>query len=417
MDSETQQTQDTAEAAQPAAQSGPPDARASGARLKKRHIAARVLLVLLFAIGVYFSLLPMGRANVRAALLLPALITQQEPPPLKALGPPVRHTQMTLPATIGTTYLDIYAPDAPAPLIPGEREGVLMIPGVGDNRNVEQLVNLSQSLARTGVVVMNFTTTTLLDYDLDPSDSDALVRAFQTLQHLPGVGPERVGIVGFSAGGALAVLAAADPRIRDNIAFITLFGGYFDTTSLLQDFGRRAITVDGKSQPWIPQLVPVQVLANVMAGTLPLNEGNILTNAFANSITPDISDNQLSQLSPPALAAFHLLAGDQPENVDANIAALSPGMRELLTSLAPSAFVAKVKTPIYLLHDRNDEFVPFTQSRDFAAALTKLNHPHEFAEFGIFAHVEVRTGLSITQLLGDAGALFRVVSLLLLPAS
>ena len=52
--------------------------------------------------------------------------------------------------------------------------------------------------------------------------------------------PDRVGILGISAGGSLAVIAAADPRIQHRVGFITLFGGYYDATTLLRDFGRRA---------------------------------------------------------------------------------------------------------------------------------------------------------------------------------
>ena len=89
--------------------------------------------------------------------------------------------------------------------------------------------------------------------------------------------------------------------------------------------------------------------------------------AFASG-APPLSMSDLAQLSPPAVAAYHLLEGDEPGQVDANIAALSPQMHALFGALSPSAILGQIKTPVYLLHDRNDQFVPFTQSRDFAAA-------------------------------------------------
>ena len=378
--------------------------------------AARVALGLLFVVGVYFSLAPSGRANVRAALILPALLGARDVGPLTAIGAPIRHTQMTLFNEAGAIYLDIYAPTSPPPPIPGSRQGVLLIPGVGDNRTDAQLVNLSEAMAREGLVAVDMTTTTLIDYVLSPLDGDSVVRAVQAVQRLPGVGKDRVGIVGFSAAGALACLAAIDPRIRGSLAFITLFGGFFDATTLLRDFGRRAIEVDGKLQAWSPNIVPLQVLANTFAGTLPAGEGAILMNAFASG-APPLSASDLAQLSPPAVAAYHLLEGDEPGQVDANIAALSPQMHTLFGALSPSAIVGEIATPVYLLHDRNDQFVPFTQSRDFAAALTRLGGPHEYAEFGIFQHVEVKSGQGGGQLLHDGLSLFQVLSLLLQPAS
>src|SRR5271166_4483538 len=59
-------------------------------------LLARGLLALLFVSGLFFSVVPLGRAAARSALLLPALITQSEPPPLVLVGDPVRHTESTL---------------------------------------------------------------------------------------------------------------------------------------------------------------------------------------------------------------------------------------------------------------------------------------------------------------------------------
>jgi hypothetical protein len=384
--------------------------------LKLRNRASRVVLVLLFVIGFFLSVVPLGRAITRGALLLPEVVTASEPGPLKLLNEPVQHTQTTVPSLGGTVYLDVYAPTTPAPPIPGAREGLLIIPGVGDNRREPQLINLSESLASAGMVVMNMTTPALLSYDLSRQDSDAVVQAFKALARWPGIGANRIGIFGISAGDALACFAAADPRIRDQVAFITLFGGYFNATSLLRDVGKRALTVDGRIQPWHPQDVPLQVLANVIADGLSPYDGSLLTKSFGPRWKPLTSD-QLAQLSPEGAAAYHLLAGDEPDQVDTNLAAFSPQLHSLLNGLSPSQVIDKIHTTIYLLHDRNDQFVPFTESRDFAAALTRIHHPHEFAEFGIFQHVEVREGLGAGQLLGDASSLFRILSELLLVGS
>jgi hypothetical protein len=390
------------------------DDPAKKTKLKFRHILARVVLVLLFIIGIFFSVIPAGRAAARALYILPELILASQPGALSLAEDPIRHVQKTIPSGSGTVYLDIYEPTTPPPVVPGAREGVVVIPGVGDERAVDQLVNFSQGLARAGLVVMDMTTPTLLNYDLSYQDSDAVVQAFKTLASWPGVGTQRVGIIGFSAGDALATFAAADPRVRDNVAFVLCFGGYFNTTTLLRAFGRRALDVNGQAQPWHPQYVPVEVLANVIAPLLPSNEASRMINALAPGGAP-LTPDELAQFSPDTVAIYHLLNGDEPGQADANIAALSAPIHALLDQLSPSRVVGQIRAPIYLLHDRSDEYVPFTESRDFDAALNRMHHAHDFAEFGIFQHVEVKSNIDLGQLLGDGLSLNRILNEVLQP--
>ena len=402
------------------AQTPKPRHNAASSTLRKRlgtvgRWLARVVLVVAFLLGAVTTLIPQGRGAFRAAMLLPALVSASQPTILTFNGDDVRHTSITVPSQSGPVYLDVFEPAAPTPPIPGAREGVVIIPGVGDNRHESQLINLAEAMARVGIVAMLMTTDTLIAYELLPKDSDAVSQAVLRLQAWPGVGANRVGIVGFSAGGALASLAAAEPQMQGHIAFLTFFGGFFNAESLLADFGRRALIVDGQTQPWHPDLVPLQVLANTVATTLPAPEADILTSAFANGVSP-LSNDQLAHLSPSAQAAYHLLVGDQPDKAEANVAALSPEMHTLLAALSPSSVVQDINAPIYLLHDRSDIFVPFTESRDFNAALDRLGNPHQFVEFSIFQHVEVKAGLGLGPLLGDGLRLYRVVYSLLEPS-
>ena len=388
----------------------------SGEKLREGSVIARLALVLLFALGLFLSIFPLGRAIARTALLLPAFINAAEPAPLRLVGEPVSHTQKTIPSTNGSVYLDIYAPTSPVPIIGGIRQGLVVIPGVGDERKEQQLINFSQALAQTGIVVMDMTTPTLIQYALSPQDSDAVVQAFDALARWPGITASHIGIIGFSGGGALACQAAADPRIRDKVASVTLFGSYYNAASLLHDIGRRALNVNGKLQSWQPQEVSIQVMTNTIAGQLSNFDASLLIGSLDPGGAPLTSSEQ-AELSPSALAAYHLLEGDEADNVDANIAALTPQIDAQLTALSPSSVIKQIHAPIYLLHDRNDQFVPFTQSRAFDQALTQLHHPHDFAELGIFQHVEVRPDLALSQELSDGASLARILTEMLLANS
>lgn len=372
------------------------------------------VLALFLSAGLLFLIFPSGRATVRTARLLPALLTPAES--FDSTHESVRHTQMTLPLHNSQIYLDIYEPTSPVPTLPGTRGGVVIVPGVGDHRQLPQLVHLAQSLVRVDLVVVIVTTPTLMQYDLSAQDSDAVVEAFRTLTHHSGVSAERIGLIGFSAGTPITCFAAADSRIRDQVAFVVLFGGYFNATTMLRAVGQRAVNVDGQTQSWQPQETSLKVLSNVIGKTLSPSERSLLR----SSLTPDgkpLSTPELTQLSPAADAAYHLLAGDAPEKVEIHLTTLTPQMHAQLDELSPNRVLPGIQAPIFLLHSLVDQSIPFTESRHFATALERLDHPYDLVEIDFVSHVELREGLGIGQLAGNAFHLSRILYKMLLISS
>jgi hypothetical protein len=380
--------------------------------------AALAALALLLCAGLFFSLSPLGRSLTRSTLLLPAVISASEPLPLVLAGDSVIFKRITLTSDIGQVFLDIYEPATPPPPIPGGREAIIEVVGAGDNRASPQLVNLSKSFAREGIVVVNVGTPALFSYQVSAHDGEAVVLAFELMEHWPGVDPHHIGIISFSVGDALACVGAADPRIRDQVAFLGILGGYFDVTSLLRIMGMRSQDVDGQAQPWHPISTDLYTLSSTVSSLLSPTENMLLKKAFPlNSIAPPLTVQQLVQLSPSTAAFYHLLEGDEPGSVDRNLNALSPQMKGLLTQDSPMLVIDQIHAPIHLLHDRNDQSIPFTQSQEFAAALTRLHHPYDYAAYGIFSHVLVRSNLAVTQLLSDSSKLFQTLNSILLVGS
>jgi hypothetical protein len=386
--------------------------------LKLGQRAAQVALAFLLAAGCFLSLFPWGRALTRSALLLPAVISASEPAPLVLAGDPVRFRRLTLSSAIGPVFLDIFEPATPPPPIPGGREAIIVVVGAGDNRAVPQLVNLLQAFAHEGIVVVNVGTPKLFQYKVSARDGEAVVQAFELLEHWPGVDPHHIGIITFSVGDELACVGAADPRIRDRVAFLGMLGGYVDVRSLLRTVGRRAQDIDGQTQPWHPISTDLYTLANSVSILLLPTENKLLQKAFPlNNFAPPLTAQQQTQLSPGIAAYYHLLEGDEPGRVDQNLNALSPQMKALLIQLSPLSVIDQIRAPIHLLHDRNDSSIPFTQAQEFAAALARLHHSYDFAAYGIFSHVLVKSNLDLKQVLGDGSKLLGVMTSMLLVGS
>ena len=64
--------------------------------------------------------------------------------------------------------------------------------------------------------------------------------------------PARIGIIGFSVGGSVAIQAAADPRLDGKLAFVNAFGSYFDTTDFVRAISTRSLAYAGVDEAWEP---------------------------------------------------------------------------------------------------------------------------------------------------------------------
>jgi predicted esterase len=367
---------------------------------------ARSTLVFLFLIGSYLSLFPSGRGTLRAAQLLPDLINLSN----SASRAGIRQREQAIDVGHSKVLLTLYEPTTAPPVIPGSRGALIIVAGVGDNRANAQLVNLQISLAQRGVIVLSLTSSALINFILMPSDGNAIVAAYAFLEQQPGVNSNAIGIIGFSAGGALVSLGAADPRIRDRVAFIALLGSYFDTTQLLANVGHRALrdAHGNYTQPWHPNEIVPYALAKSVADLLPGREVSIISQAFQTGAS--LSSLTLESLSPAGAALYHLLKGDEPDRVDSNIAHLTPEMHMRLDALSPKSVADDIHAHIYLLHDRHDAFVPYTETVDFGNWLTAHHRDHTAVLFDLFQHAEVRSGVPFSTLVADGTRLFWVLA-------
>ena len=156
---------------------------------------------------------------------------------------PVRR-EVSYPQADGTGLADIYR-------IPDEEDRAAVLIFLGANaagRDDKDVVNLGNSLARAGFVVMfHWSPTMALRSNIDPVEIDNLVSAFQYLRALEFVDRDRLGMGGFCIGASFALVAAADPRIRDDVVFVNAFGPYFDARDLLMQLASRSRIYQGNS--------------------------------------------------------------------------------------------------------------------------------------------------------------------------
>ena len=237
-----------------------------------------------------------------------------------------------------------------------------------------RVVRLTDGLARLGFAVL-----LPLSPDLDadrvlPSEIPRLVDGFEVLGAQPRVEGRRVGFAGLSAGGSLVIVAASQPEIANRVRFVVAIGPYYDATALVASTAAAAHRLpSGEVVPWEPHETTIEVVRAT-----------------------------LTALAPPERVES-LMTAPSLEDAEAALAGLEPGDIEALKAISPRYHLEGLRAPLFLVHDREDPFVPWTESEALAEDVT----PAVYHRIDLFEHVEPDPG-SLTVLVRDGWRFVRL---------
>jgi acetyl esterase/lipase len=387
-------------------------------------------LALLTVMPVLLSLNRNGRVAVEASIFLPDMVLQVPLPfrPVDLISDPPRREHVTIdyesrngPRSIEA---DLYTPAHGATHV-----GVVFSMGAPPLAlDDPRLVRIAEDSARSGVVMLMPFSDRLDELRIEPEEIDALVAEFQYVQRLPQVDAKRVGFFGASVGGSLALVAAADPRIADDVDHVVSFGGYFDALTTLGAIGTDHIQYKDVDEKWAPSYHAHRVAALQTINRLAdPRERDLLTHAFVDPYYDaadyntghghiderPLSPEELAGLSPVALSAYKFLANRDPGAVADLIRNLPPAAVSDLDYLSPKTSIARVKAELFILHDRGDPVVPYTESRRLKDAIGNRPNAH-FDELRLFEHVKPKLNQEPDIIaLDSTRLLFRLYQLLL----
>ena len=273
---------------------------------------------------------------------------------------------------------------------------MLLVFGVNNlGRNHPSIERVADGLARTGVAVLVPDSRTLLEGRLEIGEVDGVVRAFQLLAARPEVDRDRVGIVGFSVGGSLAILAARDPRIADQVRWVNAFGAFADAETYLSSVAAHAyVAPDGDVAGWTPTPLAREVfLRFVLDQVDDRADRRALDRAFSDRIlaadrSPPAADVRETLESDAARAAWDLLAASSLDEARAAIERLPPASLEFIDAISPGRHLGGLEADVYLMHEVEDHHVPYVESRALADALSSTGRLERHTEFRLFDHVQ-----------------------------
>ena len=271
---------------------------------------------------------------------------------------------------------------------------MLLVFGVNNlGREHPAVQRVADGLARTGVAVRVPDSATLLAGRLEVGEVDGVVRAFDLLSRRPEVDPERVGIVGFSVGGSLSLIAAADERIADRVRYVNAFGAYADVRSYLASVAAHAYERDGEEVPWEPTPLALEVFTRFVFEIVPDEEDRqVLADAYEAQLLAGerpLPDSELERrLSEPARAVYTLLTAESLRDARVAVDELPAPVRAFMAAISPVEHLDGVRADVYLMHEVDDHHVPYVQSRVLAGPLEARELLVRHAEFRLFDHVQ-----------------------------
>ncbi len=355
----------------------------------------RIGLVLLLVIGGLVAC-ETTRVGIQTAVMLPNLLGSG-PMPLNWFSDEPARSAIPYREGASASEPDLAELWLPSWASEDERAGaILLVLGVNNvGRNHPVVERVADGLARTGAAVLVPDSRTLLEGRLAVGEVDGVVEAFEALAARPEVDPDRIGIAGFSVGGSLALLAARDPRIADEVDWVNAFGAYADARTYLASVAAHAHRdANGESLPWEPSPLAREVYLGFALDQV-ADEGDRaqLAHAFSDAIlagTVPAADAPLrSGLGTPAARAVHdLLTASTLDDASLAIAALPESSLEFVDAISPLRHLDGLATDVFLMHETTDHHVPFVESRALAAALEPAGRLRTFSEFRLFDHVQ-----------------------------
>ena len=343
---------------------------------------------------------PQGRAAVKTGAFVSQVLPSAPIKPLTWVTAPPLKKEVTFPRSQGEGVADLYIPHGT-----GARGAMLLFLGVNPaGRSDERVVNLAEALARSGIVVMVPWSEEMANYRIDPAETDNLVHAFQYLRDLDFVDKRRVGMGGFCVGASIATVAAQDPRIREQVAFINFFGGYFDITDLLKAIASRTTFGTIRQTAWSPSDQAWKTFRdNLIHSVAKSQDQKILIRTFVDR--EEIPTEDLEALSHHAEVVYQLLTGVTLEEAEVLLGQLPKEFQETLMSISPSENLSALKAKMLIMHDAQDNNVPVEESRRFRDSLKERGNVH-YTEFVFFHHMDPTRALNPLTWTRDVAKLF-----------
>ena len=338
------------------------------------------------------------RAMTKAAIFFIKVFPMLPSQPLDWITKPPVVEKVRYPTRFGQAEGDLYRPSGDGP-----HPGIVVCLGVVPfGVDHPQVPVLGKALARAGFVALLYWSPAMRDFRLDTEDIDNITLAYRWLIEQPYVDPARSGLLGTCVGGSFALMAAANPIIRDHVAYVSAYAPYSSLWTFARDVASGTRSCGDRRESWQVDPLTRKVFVHSMISLLKTDEADRLRGILANELV----SLDPSSLSVGGQAVYSLLTYPGEGDAASALRRLPPIMQEHLTGLSPMNYLKDIHAPLMvLLHDRGDQVIPVGESRRLRSALAGHASVH-YTEME-FQHLDpVKAKLPWLRLIRELGKFF-----------
>jgi alpha-beta hydrolase superfamily lysophospholipase len=286
---------------------------------------------------------------------------------------PVRERLLAIPVRNASIRARVYAPIHPA------HQTVLLVSGLHPAGIDEpRLVDLARKLAEANVVVVTPEIPELSRFEITSLLTDRIEDTAVWLATHAELAPAgRIGLMGISFSGGLAIVAAGRPSLRDRLLYVFSFGGHDALPTVLEYFCR-----GGDAGPPPHDYGLAVVLRSVAGHLVPPEQVVPLTGAVRRLLWASYLDSVDKPQASREFAALRALATTLPQPAatllgyvnDRDVAHLGPLLLPHVGAYASAPALSPARSPlpsapVFLLHGRDDNVIPASESQHLADRL------------------------------------------------
>jgi pimeloyl-ACP methyl ester carboxylesterase len=316
---------------------------------------------ILIAAVVALALLPTAPAADRHLRALGVLLRVAHPEDTSWAASYRRHHVVVTetPLTRGIparTYTPAGATDPPV---------MLLIHGVHSHGFDEpRLVRFARSLAEGGIRVVTPHLARLADYRITPESVRDIGTAAEAVHRSAG---RRAGLFGLSFSGGLSLLAAADPRYAEHIAFVVAIGAHSDMERVARYYATsEASYPDGTPfrEPAHEYGALVLIYSDLPSFFAPRDIAAAHETLKTLLYTEDLEAARppAQALSPAGRERMEKLFARQREEFVPDLLRSLTRRREEMRQVSPHGHLGGLRVPVLLVHGAGDTVIPPTET-------------------------------------------------------
>ena len=249
---------------------------------------------------------------------------------------------------------------------PKDTPAVVLVHGV-QYLGIEEprLQRFAKSVVSAGIVVLTPQVDELADYAVSARSIETVGASIRALRARTG-GSSKVGLMGTSFGGGVSLLTAADPRFRDEVAFVVAIGAHDDLGRVSGFFANDEIEeVTGATKKLRAHGYGATVLVYTHAEDFfPPEDVPVARDALRSWLHEkrDAARETAKTLSAASKAKMDVLFGPDISSLRPEILAMIARRTTDMKTVSPHDRLEGLRAHVYLLHGEGDTVIPATET-------------------------------------------------------